>query len=218
MSLGFWQLYRAEEKRMLLNTEAQNVMIPGLHLTATSEIKVDRDRYKKIEVSGQYEDAHQYLLDNQISSGKAGYLVLTPLRIEGTNKAVLINRGWIPLNQDRSILPDVRLDPFSGVIKGRINRFPSVGLKLPGADEPSKNWPSVVQVVDSEKLSTRLGYSLFDFQIELDKELPNGFKREWQTAQIMPPEQHTAYAIQWFGLAFTLTVIFIGSSLKKNND
>jgi surfeit locus 1 family protein len=107
---------------------------------------------------------------------------------------------------------------FHGVVKGRINRFPSVGLKLSGADEPSKNWPSIVQVVDSEKLSKRLGYPLFDFQIELDKESPDGFKREWQATQIMPPEQHIAYAIQWFGLALTLTVIFIGNSLKRNND
>jgi len=52
----------------------------------------------------------------------------------------------------------------------------------------------------------------------LDRESPGGFKSEWQNSQVLLPEQHTAYAIQWFGLAFTVTVIFIGSSLKKNND
>lgn len=218
IGLGFWQLHRAEEKRILVNKQDLGEMTATLQLSTTSEDNVDLNRYKKVEVAGRYDDIQQFLIDNQISNGKAGYYVMTPLIIEGGTKAVLINRGWIPLNQGRSILPDVHIEQVNGIIKGRINRFPSVGLKLPGADEPSKNWPSVVQVIDSKKVSKRLGYPIFDFQIELDRESPGGFKREWQNSQVMLPEQHTAYAIQWFGLAFTVTVIFIGSSLKKNND
>jgi surfeit locus 1 family protein len=53
------------------------------------------------------------------------------------------------------------------------------------------------------------------FQIELDKNLADGFKREWQTATVMPPEQHIAYALQWFGLALTLTILFFWYSFKK---
>ena len=218
IGLGFWQLHRAEEKRILVNKQDLGEMTAALQLSTTSEDNVDLNRYKKVEVAGQYDDIQQFLIDNQISNGKAGYYVMTPLIIEGGTKAVLINRGWIPLNQGRSILPDVHIEQVNGIIKGRINRFPSVGLKLPGADEPSKNWPSVVQVIDSKKVSKRLGYPIFDFQIELDRESPGGFKSEWQNSQVLLPEQHTAYAIQWFGLAFTVTVIFIGSSLKKNND
>ena len=218
ISLGFWQLHRADEKQILLNRQAQGEMADTLHLSATSEDNVDLYRYEKVEVTGRYDVFHQFLIDNQISGGKAGYFVLTPLLLDGVNKAVLINRGWVPLNQDRSILPDVQLASFQGVVKGRINRFPSVGLKLPGADVPTDSWPSVVQVVDSEKLAQRLGYPLFHFQIELDKAYPDGFKREWQTIQIMQPEQHTAYAIQWFGLALTLTIVFIANSIKRNND
>jgi len=218
LTLGFWQLHRAEEKRLFLDAQAQAVIAEALHLSDTSEDNADVHRYKKVEVTGQYDASHQFLIDNQINGGKAGYFVMTPFLLQGKNKAVLVNRGWIPLNRDRSVLPDIGFDNTDGVIKGRINQFPSVGVKLQGADIPTDGWPSVVQVVDSDILAKRLGYPLFHFQIELDKELPDGFKREWQTLKIMPPEQHTAYAFQWFGLAATLTILFIGYSLKKNDD
>jgi surfeit locus 1 family protein len=218
LALGFWQLHRAEEKRLFVDTQAQAVTAEALHLSATSEDNADLFRYRKVETTGKYDVSHQFLIDNRINGGKAGYFVMTPFLLQGENKAVLVNRGWVPLNRDRSILPDIGFDNTHGVVKGRINRFPSVGVKLPGADLPTDGWPSVVQVVDSDILAKRLGYPLFHFQIELDKEFPDGFKRDWQTINFMPPEQHTAYAVQWFGLAVTLTLLFIGYSLKKNDD
>jgi surfeit locus 1 family protein len=89
---------------------------------------------------------------------------------------------------------------------------------LAGAEQPTDTWPSVVQVVDSEILAKKLDYPLFQFQIELDKDLPDGFKREWHTTTIMQPEQHTAYAFQWFALALTLTILFIWYSRKKKDE
>jgi surfeit locus 1 family protein len=213
--LGTWQLHRAEQKRQLLNSQVARSMAETVRLSSTSEDNVDVLRYKKVEVAGHYDVQHQFLIDNQMSAGKAGYLVLTPFILEEENQAVLVNRGWIPLTQDRSILPDVKIERIQGVIKGRINSFPSVGLKLPGAELPTDSWPSIVQVVDSEVLAKRLGYSLFHFQIELDKESPEGYKRDWQLSHIMPPEQHTAYAAQWFALALTLSILFVVYSIKK---
>jgi len=64
-------------------------------------------------------------------------------------------------------------------------------------------------------LAKKLGYALLPFQIELDKNIADGFKREWQTATVMPPEQHIANALQWFGLALTLSILFFWYSFKK---
>lgn len=217
LALGMWQLDRSEQKRVLLKLQEQATATETLHLSMDIGDKADALRYRQVELSGRYDVAHQFLIDNQISGGKAGYFVLTPLVLTGETKAVLVNRGWIPLNQDRSVLPDLQINKAEATITGRINNFPSVGIKLAGAEIPTAGWPSVVQVVDSNVLAKKLGYSLFQFQIELAKELPDGFKREWQTSTIMLPEQHTAYAIQWFALALTLTILFIWYSFKKNN-
>jgi len=217
IALGMWQLDRSAQKRAFLKAQEQAIATETLHLTAAIENNTEALRYRNVEVSGHYDVAHQFLIDNQISDGKAGYFVLTPFILTGETKAVLVNRGWIPLNQNRSILPDLQINKTEAVITGRINNFPSVGIKLAGAEIPSEGWPSIVQVVDSNVLAKKLGYPLFQFQVELAKELPDGFKREWHTTTIMQPEQHTAYAIQWFVLALTLTILFIWYSFKKNN-
>jgi len=216
IALGTWQLGRSEEKRIFLEQQEQgSASSEILQLSTTIEDNVDALRYKKVQATGHYDQAHQFLIDNQISDGKAGYFVLTPLLLQGQAKAVLINRGWIPLSKDRTILPDVLIKEKQTVVTGRINRFPAVGIKLAGAEIPTNNWPSVVQVVDSQVLAGKLAYPLFPFQIELDKDSPEGYKREWHTSTIMLPEQHTAYAIQWFALALTLTILFFWYSFKK---
>jgi surfeit locus 1 family protein len=219
IGLGNWQLGRSEQKRQFLARQEQGLASwEVMPFSADTEDNVENIRYKKVRITGHYDQAHQFLIDNQISAGKAGYYVLTPLILQGEAKAVLVNRGWIPLNQDRTVLPDLQISQELTTVTGRINSFPTVGIKLAGAEIPTDSWPSVIQVVDSQVLAKKLTYTLFSFQLELDKELPAGFKREWKTATIMLPEQHTAYAVQWFSLAFTLTLLFIWYSFKSNDE
>ena len=213
--LGFWQLDRAEEKRRFFAkeqlSEGQSVSQMDLLRAADTEDL----RYKKIEITGQYDQQHQYLIDNQIVNRQVGYFVMTPFLLDGMEKAVLVNRGWVALNKQRSVLPELSINTLKASLTGRINAFPVVGIKLAGAEIPTEGWPSVVQVVDVKVLSERLGYSLFPFQIELDSDMENGYIRDWKKTSIMPPEKHIAYAVQWFGLAITLTILFIWMSSKK---
>lgn len=217
LALGMWQLDRSKQKQALLKSQEQAVATETLHLSATIENDTEALRYRQVDVTGHYDAAHQFLIDNQISDGKVGYFVLTPFILAGETKAVLVNRGWIPLNRNRSVLPDLQIHNAQATIVGRINHFPSVGIKLAGAEIPTEAWPSIVQVVDANVLAEKLGYSLFQFQVELARELPDGFKREWRSSTIMLPEQHVAYAVQWFALALTLTVLFIWYSFKQND-
>lgn len=214
ISLGFWQLGRADAKSFFL--EQQQLAIDKENINLLSLVDDDpKDlRYRKTEITGSYDQSHQYLIDNQIVNGRAGYFVMTPFVLKGTKKAVLVNRGWVLLNKDRAILPDIRIKTEKSILIGRINNFPVVGIKLTGAEIPTENWPSVVQVVDVEVLSTKLGYSLFPFQVELDPAMQDGYVRDWKKNTVMSPEKHIAYAVQWFGLAITLTILFISFSRK----
>ncbi len=213
ISLGFWQLDRAEQKEELINQQQLSFDKTVLNLTPTTDLK--QVRYRKIKISGHYVSDKQYLIDNQIVNGRVGYFVMTPFKMDKINKLVLVNRGWVELNKDRRILPEITIDNVKRTITGRINHFPVVGIRLAGAEIPTKGWPSVVQVVDSGGLSEKLGFPLFPFQVELDKTMNDGYSRDWKKKSIMPPEKHIAYAVQWFGLALTLTVLFFGFSKKK---
>ncbi len=213
VSLGFWQLDRAEQKKVFLRQQQLSAEKAVLKLTA--DVDLNTIRYRKTRLTGHYDQAHQYLIDNQIVNGRAGYFVMTPFKIAGMNLSVLVNRGWVVLNKDRRILPELSVVDSVLTITGRINHFPVVGMRLAGAEIPTEGWPSVVQVVDSGILSEKLGYALLPFQIELDKNMSYGYGRDWKKKSVMPPEKHIAYAVQWFGLALTLTVLFIGFSRKS---
>ena len=216
LNLGLWQLRRSTEKQLFLQQQQQSNTV--IHLGSDTDDKLNTLRYKSVIAEGDYRPEKQFLIDNQIFQGKAGYFILTPLRLKNSQKTVLVNRGWLPRHADRAILPEISVSKTSVKITGRINAFPSVGLKLKGAEIPTKGWPSVVQVVESAVLSQKLGYDLFSFQIELDPSENNGYGRHWRTQTLMLPEKHTAYAIQWFGLALTLTFLFFWHSRKKTDS
>lgn len=211
--LGFWQLDRAAEKESLLAQQELSMSQEAIDLHSILG-EVDDFRYRKATLTGRYDPDHQYLIDNQIVNGRAGYFVLTPFQLEGTDRAVLVNRGWIPVNKDRRIMPVLTIGALKNTLLGRINHFPVVGIKLDGAEIPTENWPSVVQVVDIKILSDKLERSLLPFQIELDSTMTDGYVREWKRNISMTPEKHIGYAVQWFGLAITLTILFIGLSFK----
>ena len=219
ISLGFWQLGRSDEKKIILEKQEQGLASSEIiQLSSSGDYNIKELRYKKAQVIGAYDMAHQFLLDNQIKNGKVGYFVLTPFILADKSQAVLVNRGWIASNPNRAILPDIQIKNQQAALAGRINQFPSVGIKLAGAEIPTEGWPSIVQVIDDQILMKKLGYTVFPFQIELDKDLSEGFNREWLVTTIMLPEQHIAYAIQWFALAFTLSVLFFWYSNKKSDE
>lgn len=212
--LGFWQLDRAEQKKIFLNKQQLSAQKAVIKLVEDADL--EKIEYRKVELTGYYDNTKQYLIDNQIVNGQVGYFVFTPFKIKGMRLSILVNRGWVVLNKNRLILPDIPVEERQRTISGRIKHFPAVGIQLAGAEIPTKGWPSVVQVVDSHVLAEKLGYPLFSFQIELDQIMSDGYRREWKKNTIMPPEKHVAYAVQWFGLALTLTVLFIGFSRKIN--
>lgn len=217
-SLGFWQLGRAEQKTQFLRQQQAASETAALDLNWQTVTDSESLRYQKVVATGRYDAAHQFLIDNQMLDGKPGYFVLTPFLVDNEKRAILVNRGWVPLGADRKVLPDAGIKTDVKRITGRINHFPPVGIKLKGAEIPTEGWPAVVQVVDSRVLADKLGYDVYDFQIELDADAGEGYRREWKISSTIPPEKHLAYAVQWFGLALTLTGLFIWISSRKRSE
>jgi surfeit locus 1 family protein len=220
-SLGFWQVKRSSQKNLFLQQQQLAIEAPVVNLNQQpiqDGVNFDNIRYQRVEVAGRYDGAHQFLVDNQVLDGKPGYFVMTPFLIDYDKRAILINRGWVPLGSDRNVLPNVSLENTVLSVSGRLNLFPSVGVQLKDADVPTKGWPAVVQVATKKALAARLGYDIYWFQIELDKTAPEGYKREWRVNPTVSPEKHLAYAVQWFGLALTLTLLFFWYNNRKQSE
>ncbi len=206
VSLGFWQLHRAEEKRALMEQREQRLGGPVLS-AETPAWATEANRYARVELAGEFDAEHQFLLDNQMFNQQAGYLALTPLHIDGRQEAVLVNRGWLPVGKDRSHLPDLAIKQTKARLVGIIDKLPGVGFQLKGADIPSPGWPAVVQVANAERLSERLGYRLLPYQVLLPPDATEAYARDWKPPSFHP-ETSQGYALQWFSFALVASVLY----------
>lgn len=213
-SLGVWQLHRADEKKALMAQRAARLGEPVLRgggLGWASE----ESRFRRVELAGEFDSAHQVLLDNQIFQQQAGYHVLTPLRLDGTDAAVLVNRGWVPVGKDRRRLPELPVQHTKVRFTAVIDHFPGVGFKLAGAEIPAAGWPAVTQLLDAGRLSERLGYRLLPYQVLLPADEPEGYVREWKPASL-DPGKNQGYALQWFSFALVLSILYVWHGFKPN--
>lgn len=215
VSLGFWQLDRAAQKReWLANLEAA-AHREALDLNAVMPDDYQDAAQRHVHVRGRYDAARQLLLENQVRDKQPGYLVLTPLLIEGSDRAVLVDRGWVPAAADRGRLPDITTvsgDPLQ--VRGIADSGPSVGFRMGEAVVETK-WPLRLQYLDYEAIGLRLPYPILPYLIRLNMDEPNGYRRDWEPVSEMGAATHLGYAVQWFGLALALAVIYVVVNTKR---
>jgi surfeit locus 1 family protein len=208
-SAGFWQLDRAGEKRELVALFADSSRIAALPRLIRDD-EATAFRYQTLRLNGSYDSDHQVLLDGMSYRGRPGYQVLTPLMTP--DGEVLVNRGWLPAHGNRVIIPDIRVSAEPREVFGRIERLPRPGLRLPASSPaPDATWPRRLLFPTSAEISSQIGAVrsavLRDYQLLLDRSDPDGYVRDWRPGG-MDPARHLGYAVQWFGLALTVAVIY----------
>ncbi len=86
--------------------------------------------FARVRASGEYDAARQILLDNKVHAGQAGYDVVAPLRLAGSDRFVLVDRGWIAQGASRAQLPVVPPPEGRVTVIGRANLPPRRYLEL----------------------------------------------------------------------------------------
>ncbi len=216
-ALGFWQLERAEQKRALVEHYEARSLDPPLHLDGAQR-DPEEMRNRRIRASGHYDAERQLLVDNRIYQSRPGYHVLTAFRLAGENAAVLVNRGWVPLGNSRTQLPDIGVAQDLRTIGGSVHMPSAPPLALGESGDRAPGWPKVIQWVDYPALERRLETALLPFLVRLSPEDSDGYVREWSPHHGTPPEKHHAYAVQWFGFAVLLVVLFVGLNLHRSDE
>lgn len=213
VNLGRWQLERAQQKDILFASFEQQQQPAAPDGLASNE-SVEKSRYQHRKVYGHYDSAHQFLLDNMVHEGQVGFQVLTPLILPDRQRALLINRGWIPLVGNRQNLPQVTVDTGLRQVTGRIDRLPRAGFRPgPGVTGARPDWPRLALFPTASELEDVLDYPLFDFVLLLDKREPDGYLRQWRPT-VMSANQHRGYAFQWFAMATVIMILFTALSWK----
>lgn len=214
LGLGIWQLQRAEEKKTLVEDLERRAREPAVVLSPpVGEAHTWRNR--RITAEGRFVAERQLLLDNQVYKGRVGYHVLTPFQLSGTNSMVLVDRGWVPAGENRSVLPTVSSPSTEIQIQGTAYVHYSQGFHIGEIDTNQTSWPRVIQYVDYEEVGHRLGTALMPLTVRLDPNGPYGYVRDWDSAPFSP-QRHLGYAVQWFALAAALIVIFLALSIRRD--
>lgn len=184
VALGHWQSGRAEERRA----------------AAASQQRVD--------VTGVFEPRHTVLLDNKVRHKQAGYEVITPLRISGSEEHVLVNRGWIAAPATRDVLPQIPTPIGPQRIEGvALERLPRLLAR-----EGDKG--KVRQTLEIAAFAAETGLRLQPRVLEQHSELPDGLLREWPRAET-GVEKHRSYSLQWYSLAALAAVLGIVFSFRR---
>jgi surfeit locus 1 family protein len=215
ISLGRWQLRRADEKRVLFDSFAA-----GTDATRLIDLGTPRlPRYQHIEASGRYDQARQILIDNMVNADRAGYFVITPFALTGGGW-VLVNRGWVPLGTSRAVRPTIPVTSDTRRVRGRADNLPSPGIQLGTKGKLASPYPVVAAFPTHAELAQLLGESSWTKATDLvllDPVEPDGYVRSWAPPGF-PPMRHIGYAVQWFALALTLLVIYIVTNLRRSAE
>ena len=217
LALGNWQLGRGAEKRELKARFEAQAAQPPIHVAADELQAADLD-LRRVETRGVFAPRYTVFIDNRIHLGVPGYHVIMPLRVEGSDRHVLVNRGWVAASPLRTQLPDVRtpegpvsitgtalvpgrrkLELSNKVIEGQI--WQNLTIERYRQAVPLSIQPFVIRQ-QSTQMSTQMSA------------LDDGLVRVWP-----PPEfgidKHYGYAFQWFALAATLLIFYAVTQFRR---
>lgn len=215
ITLGEWQMRRAAEKEAIEQRISEREKAQPLRLEGISAGPADADalEFRPVAVRGEFLPGWTIYLDNRPYQGKPGFHVITPLKIEGSGRHILVARGWIARDvADRSRIPEIATPAGVVEIRGTVRRHAGRLLQL-GQPAPLKPG-AIVQNLDPAQLAQASGLEFEPFIVEQAGKAKDGLVRDWPRPSV-GMDRHFGYAFQWFALAATAFLFFVVTGFKR---
>jgi cytochrome oxidase assembly protein ShyY1 len=220
IALGNWQVRRAHEKEAieasLQTRDAQAAII----LNANGTYEPEAVEYRRVHVKGSFIREWPLYLDNRPYERRAGFYMLMPFRIAGSDRTVLVARGWLPRDPtDRARLPAVPTPAGEVEIEGSIRLHPPRVYQF-GAAAPLRAG-AIVQNITVDEVAGATGLKLLPFMIEQGSTMAaaydDGLVRDWPLPSL-GVDKHRGYALQWYGLAAAAGIFFIVTGFRRGRN
>ena len=221
VSLGFWQLERANEKEHIVNLYNKRQLLKADKIFIIAKGDIKEKYYRNYKIKGRYINKN-FLIDNKIKNKIPGFNVITPFQIESSKELVLVDRGWIPLEGKREnivknyeYLNHERIDTLVQEINGYI--YPREKSYTIGKIATNTTWPILIQAIDFDEIKNFINEEnllISDVVFRLSANNNFGFKREWEIIS-MDSNKHMGYAFQWFSMAIALFVLVLIFIMRK---
>lgn len=192
VQLGLWQLDRRDWKEGLIANIEAGINAPPVPLPA--EIAPDM-KYLPVTVSGTTTGAEIDVLSHTREQG-AGYQIISRF-ITDDGRAILLDRGFVPQELRRVERPPVRLE-----VTGNLHWPQDASSSTPAPNLDENIWFAR----DVEAMAAQLG-------TEPVLVVASFIRGDNQGAEPIPvavegiPNNHFAYALQWFLIAATWAVM-----------
>ena len=211
LMLGSWQVKRFYFKKDLLNRYENKIhQLPRPFALLFNEKNVE---FEPVAVRGHYITDLTVLLQNRMHNGRLGFEVLTPLKIAGSKKLLLIDRGWVakPPDSPFPVIHNIsEVQNLTGYLKLNQEYQFTLGANVLS---PTQR-PIIMQKIDVTEIKALTRLDFYPFIVRLDPTMPNGFLREWVVSSA-PPSRHLGYAVQWFALALVIIIAYLFFSYTK---
>jgi cytochrome oxidase assembly protein ShyY1 len=217
IALGNWQTRRAEEKTALQQRLDQG-MVASPQTLDGSPVDPARLEYHRVIVTGEFVPNWPVFLDNRPQAGRAGFILLMPFKIAGSEKTVLVARGWLPRNTaEHDRLPPFTTPAGQQKIEGRAVRQLARVMQLgtPAALQPK----AIVQNTSPAEFAQASGLDLLPVVIEqTGPSLPGEpLIRDWP-APSLDIDRHKGYAVQWYALALMAFLFFVITGFRSGRS
>ena len=195
--LGFWQLERLRERQAYNEPiEARTALAP----VEREELPRDLEaaRHRRVRLTGKYDYARELVLTLRSREGSPGVHLLTPLRIAGSDTAILVNRGWIyaPDGVSADTKPWREPDPVNAIGYVRLLEFDDTSSARTTARPDGVRRPHLATI------ASMLPYPVAPYYVVLSTP---GSDPERAPPRVPPPTldegSHRSYAVQWFTFA-----------------
>ena len=215
ISLGNWQLRRAEQKlalqeQMLMRAEFAPVNSNALAPEQTPE------EFRRVMAKGEFIASWAVYLDNRPYQGRAGFYLLMPFKLAGSEQSVLVMRGWFPRDAiNREHIPTITVPEGVTHLEGRVRA--STGKVMQLGEAAALQPGSIAQNVDVEEFARTSKLSLQTFIIEQTNDAADGLVRDWPIPSV-GIDKHKGYAFQWYSLALVAAVFFLLTGFKRASN
>jgi cytochrome oxidase assembly protein ShyY1 len=214
IALGNWQTRRAAEKSTLQARLEQGMAAPPQTLDG-GPIDPARLEFHRVIVTGEFAANWPLFLDNRPQAGRSGFILLMPFKIAGSDKYVLVARGWLPRNTaEHDRLPPFTTPPGRVTIEGRAVRQLARVMQL---GTPAPLTPNaLVQNTDPAEVARASGLDLLPVVVEqTGAVLPGeGLLRDWPAPSV-DIDRHKGYAVQWYALALMALLFFVITGFRS---
>jgi cytochrome oxidase assembly protein ShyY1 len=211
LSLGTWQLQRAEEKEQIVSLYAERESMLPITLSEAENI-TDKTQLQ-VKITGQYTDKH-FLLENQWRNSHIGLDIVSVFELD-SGEMILLNRGWIA-NEDRRIQPEFDTPQVKQKYQVTIYQPSKQPYSLGQLDINSKENIQRLSYMDIEKISAALNTTFYPYELRIVGSGEGIFDTKWPLINVKP-ETHVGYAVQWylFAVIALLVYLFANSNLAQ---